>query len=217
MPPPSATVDDYLQQIGRAGRGGQQSHAIMLYSAQQLRNVEAGMLNVLKNKEKCIRELCLQEFEQKKATFEPPHLCCGFCASECHCGSCGLDQNSFETFTSTQELEEDSDGEQFIRTVTPDNDHDLLRELTALKKELDRETLLSRTLYVAPDIIHGLSEEVVQVIHGAAAQISSVDDVIDKCNISQYSTACRIVRLFSNIFGDMDIDIFSTEDLVLQI
>ena len=137
---PPATVDDYLQQIGRAGRGGQQSRAVMLYSAQQLRNVEAGMLNVLKYKEKCIRELCLQEFEQKKATFEPPHLCCGFCASECQCGSCGLDQNSFETFTSTQELEEDSDGEQFIRTVTPDNDHDLLRELTALKEELDRET-----------------------------------------------------------------------------
>ena len=60
---PPQTVDDYVQQIGRAGRDGSQSHAILLYSAMQLRNVDSSMIRLLKS-EKCFRELMLEPFKE---------------------------------------------------------------------------------------------------------------------------------------------------------
>ncbi len=210
---PPGSVDDYLQQIGRAGRGGEQAHAIMMYSAQQLRNVEASMLAVLKNTDHCTREMCLNEYEQEKTSIEPLHWCCGFCAGVCTCGNCEESENGFETFTRDQDTEGE---EQFRRAVSEDNSQCLVRELHELKESLDQAVLLSQSLYVPPHIIHGLGEDVIQQICDHAALIFSVDDVIDTCHVSQYATACDIVKVFSNIVGDMDMDIVSNEDLVLN-
>lgn len=44
-----------------------------------------------------------------------------------------------------------------------------------------------------------LSQDVIQQICDSANLVFSVDDVIDKCHVSQYSTACAIVAVFSKV------------------
>ena len=69
------TIDDYVQ-IRRAGRDGSQSHAILLYSALQLRNVDSSMIRLLKI-EKCFHELMLEPFKEKvDRTHRVNHFCC---------------------------------------------------------------------------------------------------------------------------------------------
>ena len=58
-----SSIDDYLQQIGRAGRSGQQSHAVLLYSGQHMMNTETSVIEMLKREdEKCIRKHTLEYF-----------------------------------------------------------------------------------------------------------------------------------------------------------
>lgn len=54
---PPSEFDDYLQQIGRVGRDGSQSHSVLLYHGPQLRKVTPEMLSFVKNKEQCRRNL----------------------------------------------------------------------------------------------------------------------------------------------------------------
>ena len=57
---PPSEFDDYLQQIGRVGRNGNQSHSVLLYHGQQLRKLSPEMLSFVKNEEKCRRKLLKQ-------------------------------------------------------------------------------------------------------------------------------------------------------------
>lgn len=116
------SVDDYLQQIGRAGKTGEQSHAVLMYSAQQLRNIDASMLVVLKNNDSCIRELCLNEFGQKKGEFAQGHLCCNICAVACKCGHC--------EFSQEEDIPEEEEEGQLTRAVSSDSIQQLFLELS---------------------------------------------------------------------------------------
>ncbi len=208
---PPHTIDDYLQQIGRAGRDDKQAHAIMLYTGQQLRNVEASMLQVIKT-DGCIRELSLKAFGAKPSLLNPQHLCCNRCAVSCGCGDCSTMGNDFENYTEPEDVAECTD--TFQRHVSEEDRRELSVELYSLKEDLDKEivSVQSGGLYVSPDIMHGLSEGIIHKVIENAETLYSVDDIIDKCHVNQYGTACRVVEIFSAIFADMDADIAVDED-----
>ena len=84
-------MDDYLQQIGRAGRNGEQAHAVMLYNSHQLRNVEPSVLNFVKNPDKeCLRKESLKDFAKNHNDKEVAanHRCCSVCSQKCNCSEC---------------------------------------------------------------------------------------------------------------------------------
>jgi superfamily II DNA helicase RecQ len=218
---PPSTMDDYIQQIGRAGRDGEQAHAVMLYSGKQLRNVDSGILELVKNPEnQCLRTLCLKDFNNSQApAIEVKHACCGVCARFCGCGSCADSFNSYEVHVISQceqEGEEEDDNEGFCRVVTDDDQAMLKVELTQLVDELNKEVLSSSSSYVEPCVVHGLSTTVLHKIMEQTQYIFSTDDLIDKCNVGNYSTVVKIVDIMSEIFGDMDDDINVDEDVVFM-
>ena len=67
--------------------------------------------------------------------------------------------------------------------------------------------------YVKPEIIHGLGLEVISCIIETFDTLCAVNDVIDKCGVTRYCTACRIAEVLSNIFHDMDTDFEADEDI----
>ena len=216
---PPSSMDDYLQQIGRAGRGGQQSQAILLFCGQQMRNVEASVLQMLKSKdEKCTREHALQDF-QTGSGYESgvviKHNCCGYCTTECECGSCDQGTNDYEKSKATaDDTIDDPDNPLLTRAVTEDETTELKISILELKEALDKDVVSQQSSgYVKPDIVHGLGLEIINCILDKSDTIFSVDDIIDRCGVTSYATACRIVEVFSNVFHDMDTDLETYEDI----
>ena len=91
---PPRSISQYFQEIGRAGRRGQKSQAILYFNgndiSKNLPGIEVDIIEYCRNKErKCLRELILNVFG-----FLPDHLsplgclCCSICELKCTCDKC---------------------------------------------------------------------------------------------------------------------------------
>ena len=137
-------------------------------------------------------------------------LCCSFCNTECECGHCESEISDFEKY-GTESSSESEEG-CLVRHVDDKEQSCLRLELLELKDSLDKDVMLEHTAYTRPDLIHGLTVEVVDQIVSKAKFIFSVDDLIKMCHILQYSTACQIIHCFSHVFSDMDLNLESQID-----
>jgi ATP-dependent DNA helicase RecQ len=148
-----STVEDYLQQIGRAGRRGQHAYAVMLYSGKQYRNIEAEMMQVVRSGN-CLRQQALTGFGGQVKSVEPAHLCCNICKSSCECGSC--ENNPYEKAIGMAKGESKEDS-GVVRFIDSDSLYDLKVAMYDLKNDLDRDIYMDNKVYGAPEVIHGLS------------------------------------------------------------
>nr|XP_002739720.2 PREDICTED: ATP-dependent DNA helicase Q-like SIM-like [Saccoglossus kowalevskii] len=83
---PPQELDTFIQQLGRAGRDGSQSLHILIYSKQQLRNVDPDMLVYVRNSEKCRRTVLCGFYSDVPTLYTKPlHLCCDECIALCDC------------------------------------------------------------------------------------------------------------------------------------
>lgn len=88
---PPQDVEQYVQATGRAGRDGNTSFAILLYSKGLKRHVEEAMLIYCKNRTICRRQSLFCDFDG----FEhDPSVkgcrCCDICSVNCNCGYCQI-------------------------------------------------------------------------------------------------------------------------------
>jgi len=83
-------LEAIIQQVGRAGRNGQLSHAI-LYNTGQYFKVDEEVKQLLSlGKDTCFRKCLYAHFEAEPSHVEPRHLCCTNCQNVCSClsGTC---------------------------------------------------------------------------------------------------------------------------------
>ena len=141
------------------------------------------------------------------------HRCCNICKASCKCGDCA--NNLYEQAKEHSLLQHGQDICMMFRSVEAENLGQLKVALFDLKNKLDQEIYTSNSIYGVPELVHGLDISTIKELTQNAERIFSVDDVIDKCGIGIYSTACDIVSVFSDIFGDMDNDLEINEDTLL--
>ena len=90
--PPNNLVD-MLQEIGRVGRDGNPSCALILYNAYHQRQLDANVKQFIKPTE-CRRQILMSNFlrqcdmETLQKTECGKHTCCNFCTKKCLCNSC---------------------------------------------------------------------------------------------------------------------------------
>ena len=89
------TIEEFFQEIGRAGRDGKPALAKMYYNASDIAPNRAGMTEEMRNfclnNSKCLR-LCLLEYFDVKQSPNccVKHDCCSVCATQCSCEECLL-------------------------------------------------------------------------------------------------------------------------------
>ena len=82
----STDVEMYLQEIGRAGRDGKQSIAI-LYNISGQYHVDNLMKQYIKNKTECRKEILLQQ-NQPSISMCTQYSCSDICEQKCTCLHC---------------------------------------------------------------------------------------------------------------------------------
>ena len=199
---PPSDYDAYLQQIGRVGRDGTKSQAMLVYHGQQLRKLSPEMLMFVKSQDKC-RRLILRKLYGDKCLNKDVKgcSCCDICEKDCDCGTCVENEVPFHTSVHSPQTTE------MERFVSEEDQDKLEVYLLALKNELDR----CSSIY-SPLISHWLSLQVIKTILSESKYIFDIDTLLDKCGVFHEETAAKVLQVFSAVFGDTDLEMDFDED-----
>lgn len=86
-----STIQEYVQESGRAGRGGEGCHAVVLRHRDSLRGeVDDSMKKYITGSE-CRRKLLMNEFGESTPDSPRPVGCCDLCSLRASCCSCSTD------------------------------------------------------------------------------------------------------------------------------
>ena len=87
---PSETLEDYVQEIGRAGRNNQAACALLFFAPRDKVHVGTYMVEYSTQHEQCKRVQLFSGFDSFKSDFhmESHCKCCFVCAKSCKCGQC---------------------------------------------------------------------------------------------------------------------------------
>lgn len=78
-------MEDFVQQIGRTGRDGKTSKAVLLYNGHHLRNCDQNIKDYCSSNSGCLRKLLLAELGPLEPETELDHDCCVHCHKDCLC------------------------------------------------------------------------------------------------------------------------------------
>lgn len=85
----SSNIESYVQEVGRAGRDGKTSFALLCYTKQFLQHCSDSMVNYAKNNTKCRRDLLFSDFDMyHHSEINTGCLCCNVCLKNCACKQC---------------------------------------------------------------------------------------------------------------------------------
>jgi len=86
--PPNDT-DDFLQETGRAGRNGEESHSVILMHKCALCGAyTTTLMKEYVRTKLCRRKVLLSAYMEAHSSRKPGHMCCDNCAAICDCGDC---------------------------------------------------------------------------------------------------------------------------------
>ena len=87
---PSPDVESYVQEVGRAGRNGKSSSALLLHT-NKYKHLDKGMKEYLLNETVCRRDILFRNFDGYKHPVELNNcLCCDVCSESCKCCKCKI-------------------------------------------------------------------------------------------------------------------------------
>ena len=87
------TIDDYMQETGRVGRDGQQSHAIILHHRDSTKGKHmTSEVKEYTNLQSCRRAAILKWFDEGSSSLTGTLYCCDNCSSKYSCCSCSMNE-----------------------------------------------------------------------------------------------------------------------------
>ena len=205
---PPREMADFVQQIGRAGRDGQPSKAVLLYTGLHLRNCDQNIKDYCSSNSDCLRKLLLVEFGFLKPQTESDHDCCVQCHKDCLCEGeegCSVsipDIPPEEMKPIIQLKQRDVTKEQRI----------LLTELLFEFKEKLSAGLIS---YSSPECTTVFTSSLIKMVLKHSSRIFTKNYVMDNLPVFKTSHAVDILCMFHDVFEDIDLvelEVYGTSD-----
>eukprot|EP00112_Aurelia_sp_Birch-Aquarium-sp1_P006485 Seg1716.4 transcript_id=Seg1716.4/GoldUCD/mRNA.D3Y31 product="putative Werner syndrome ATP-dependent helicase 1" protein_id=Seg1716.4/GoldUCD/D3Y31 len=137
---PSRTLEGHIQELGRGGRDGKQSHDLVISTGVGLSNCESDMRKLFKD-ESCYRLNLFKHFDTDVSPLLIKHLCCSQCSKSCECDGttskkCSYDVPKFEKMTDACPKVEEHPVKRTVKDV------DRKEMKAALEVERNRLTIL---------------------------------------------------------------------------
>ena len=197
---PLTDIEDYIQAIGRAGRDGRTSTAILYFTGHQLGKCSKAMKTYARCQDGCLREALYEQFDTKPKKPDELHHCCAFCKGKCKC-----DGNSCESpIPPFQGCSLTIDKVPF-RDVTEEQRELVAELLTDFKRSLDKDSL-SAKCFTGRHIMTGFSDGTVKEIVDNCEYISSVDYIVNNLPIIWRKDALEVMYVIKDVFNDVEID-----------
>lgn len=205
---PPGTIAEYMQEIGRAGRDGQNSYAILLFTGRQTRMIDKDMKEYVSNtcqRSMCRRRQLLSAFDETCETVDPPHKCCDVCTLFCKCEVCKVSESSLPDLV--QGLSSGvSDG--FRRVSDDDRAHLEDSHLEDLLRELEMPDVAEEHYDIVEEeeLKQSLTDTEINQIMRCSSTLFTIDDIIQKTNITSLRVAQAILVVFQGLFSDCKFD-----------
>ena len=126
-------IESYIQELGRAGRDGKQSEALLMFHGRQLHHCKPEMLEDLKSSS-CRRSKLLELFDKGTVSSHnfprEKHLCCDICELACTCETIDC-QDILDSMNSLKTRSNGNRTSQKLRPVSIDQK----QRLTGLLRE----------------------------------------------------------------------------------
>ena len=91
---PSSNIDSYIQEVGRCGRDGYVSQAVLYHAPADYRHCSSEMIEYCKNTNQCRRLALFKHFDECETVHSCSLcFCCDICMSKCNCELCSADKN----------------------------------------------------------------------------------------------------------------------------
>ena len=92
-------IEMYVQEVGRGGRDGLLTYALLFNSARLLKSCSKAMLDYCSNTSICRRNVLFQDFDKTGSAIKGTGCeCCDICLKTCKCKSCETKLESFYNF-----------------------------------------------------------------------------------------------------------------------
>ncbi|XP_019628707.1 PREDICTED: uncharacterized protein LOC109473272 [Branchiostoma belcheri] len=198
---PPETMEDMMQQIGRAGRDKLPSHGILYSYAQQ--RCDNNVRQYTKSTS-CLRTTLYNHFECNKATvpLEVGHECCSVCHKSCKCNPLtNLCDVPTPVFESPHNIVTESPSK--VRSVSEDQ-KELLREgLYQYRHSLVK----NKRLLLSVEQTTGFTAELIDIVVENSAFIFSVPYILQNLPVYSEQHAHSIMYIVNKVFEDnLDLD-----------
>lgn len=198
---PPRHVEDFMQEIGRAGRNGEPAKSILSFTGVHLRKCEEAMKNYAK-KEVCLRQTLLQKFDISRIPNKGTHSCCIVCHRQCQCGEKECEV-ALPVFYSC-ETSEDDQKPQMVRQVQTYQKE----ELKELLNDYKSEQVAQCPVYLLPsETTTGFSDALIKSMLERCQYISSVEDILKLTPVFKRQHALDILHMVRDVFQDFEIEV----------
>ena len=196
---PPKNLEAYVQESGRCGRDGEQSHAVVLFNAKLCTHVEENMKEYLIS-EDCRRKLLRHPFDQTTSSLVSPvsHLCCDNCARNCKCNQLGCPP------ALNLPLDRNQDDKPLI--IMRDVSTAQRKILQSLQKSLvtksmqgDQNERRATVLSWPNFFLEFTKTQIEQLLEHCAC----IDDVKRCAEIWQHKHAVEVCKIFSEVFDSI--------------
>ena len=189
------TVEEYVQEIGRAGRDERKSHGILYFKSYHLAHCDDSMKAFIRNPEtKCRREMVAMHFKTKHAKVSPLHDCCDVCTEKCDCSLSSCKEGPHMAQPAITECNAP------MRTVE-DDERQLLREIL---HELKDSTNASGSIFGSNNLLAQIDDNLIKELVNSCEYIFTTSYLMENFAIFNSDTAQQILTVFADVFGDIE-------------
>ena len=192
--------EDIVQQVGRAGRNGLPSHAV-LYKTKHHNPVDISVKELIKTGTKgCFRKALYGKFERNTQSVVPGHLCCTFCHTTCSCVADGAASNSCVEPLPSYELKKKMNVPVKARVVT--RSHKLLIK-DMLEKYKNDLVAGHPYLFTSQAACTGFSSQLIDAVLKDCAHIFDLDYIDNHLPVFSPQHARYILQVIHDVFHDI--------------